>query len=333
MTPPPFSAIARAIERHNSFYITTHIGPDGDAVGPALALKIALEERGKRAVYVSRDGVPTSSRFLARSDEVLLSTPSAEIFDCAFVLDCDGTPKRVASSYEPIQNARERILIDHHRTSQPIFEINWIDPAMPATALMIYELLVALQMPISREMANGLMTGLSCDTGHFRFSNVTPATLHAAAHLLELGANPSQVAFKLFDERSLNSTRLLGMALGKMQSEASGELVYTALSQTDFFALGTGDESSENVVNFLRNIKGARMAILMRERRDENGVHARISVRSEEALRADLFCQQFEGGGHAAAAGCRINGNFEAAVEKITNNARAWVGERHPPVE
>ena len=78
MTPPPFSAIARAIERHNSFYITTHIGPDGDAVGPALALKIALEERGKRAVYVSRDGVQTLSRFLARSDEVLLSTPSAD---------------------------------------------------------------------------------------------------------------------------------------------------------------------------------------------------------------------------------------------------------------
>ena len=139
------------------------------------------------------------------------------------MLDCDGTPKRVASSYEPIQNARERILIDHHRTSQPIFEIDSIDPAMPATALIIYELSVALQMPFSREMANGLMTGFSCDTGHFRFlSGARDFTRRRP--FARTGGNRSQVAFKLFDERSLNSTRLLGMALGKMQSEASGEL-------------------------------------------------------------------------------------------------------------
>ena len=331
MIEPPFSAIAAAIERHQSFYITTHIGPDGDAVGPALALKIALEARGKRAIYVSRDGVPVSSRFLPRHEEVVLAAPVNESWDCAFVLDCDGTPGRIASPYEPIARAKERVLIDHHRTSAPIFEVNWLDPTMPATALMIYELLIALEMPISSDMATGLLTGLSCDTGHFRFSNVTPATLHAAAHLVELGADSALVAFKLFDERSLNSTRLLGMALGKMQSEASGELIYASLAQRDFFAIGTGDESSENVVNFLRNIKGARMAILLRERRDDNGVHARISVRSDPALRADLFCQEFDGGGHAAAAGCRINGNFEAAVDRVVGRARAWMGEQHAP--
>jgi phosphoesterase RecJ-like protein len=171
---PPFDAIRDALERHQDIYITTHVGPDADAIGPALALKGALEARGKRVVYVSRDGVPHSSRFIARSDEVLLSPPPDFRPELAFVLDCDGTASRVASPMEPIEQARERILIDHHRSSTPIFDINWIDPNQPATAMMIYELLLELDLPIDEEMAEGLLAGLSCDTGHFRFSNTSP---------------------------------------------------------------------------------------------------------------------------------------------------------------
>jgi len=329
---PPFELIREAIARHKSFYITTHVGPDGDAIGPALALKIALEAAGKSAVYVSRDGVPTSSRFLPRSDEVELDVAIGERFDCAFVLDCDGTAGRVASRYDPIETATQRILIDHHRTSLPLFEVNWIDPQMPATAQMIYELFVALDIPINSDMAMGLLTGLSCDTGHFRFPNTSPACLRAAAHLVELGADLSIVAFKQFDERSFGSNKLLGVAMQKSQSEHDGELIYTAISNRDFQSQGTGDESSENVVNLLRNVRGARMAICLRERRDETGPHARVSVRSEESLRADLFCNEFGGGGHAAAAGCRQSGEFSAIVTKVIRRANQWLDESHPPV-
>ena len=198
-----------------------------------------------------------------------LDVPIGQKFDCAFVLDCDGTAPRVASRMEPIEQARERILIDHHRTSTPIFNINWLDPTKPATAQMIYELLVALPLPITPEMATGLLTGLSCDTGHFRFPNTTPDCLRAAAHLIELGADNALVAFKQFDERSFSSNKLLGVAMQKSQSDHDGELIYTAIASRDFQSQGAGDESSENIVNFLRNVRGARMAICLRERRDE----------------------------------------------------------------
>ncbi len=330
---PPFDAIRAAIARYQTFYITTHVGPDGDAVGPAIALQMALYNAGKRAVYVSRDGVPHSSRFLRGSDRVELDVPIGQPFECAFVLDCDGTPSRVASRMEPIEDARQRILIDHHRSSLPTFDINWIDPTKPATAQMIYELLVALEFPITSDMATGLLTGLSCDTGHFRFPNTTPDCLRAAAHLIELGADNALVAFKQFDERSFSSNKLLGVAMQKSQSEHDGELIYTAIASRDFQSIATGDESTENIVNFLRNVRGARMAICLRERRDDNGPHARISVRSEEALRADLFCAEFGGGGHAAAAGCRQSGDFDKIVEKIIKRANSWIDEKHPPVE
>ena len=330
---PPFEAIRAAIERNQTFYITTHVGPDGDAVGPALALKTALENLGKTATYVSRDGVPQSSQFLACADQVMLAPPAGVRYDCAFILDCDGTSLRVASPYEPIESAKERVIIDHHRTSKPIFETNWIDPSQAATAMMIYALLRELNLPIDAGMAQGLLTGISCDTGHFRFDNTSPAVLEAASYLVERGADASQIAFRLFDERSFVSTQLLGIALSKMQSASAGQLVWTALSMNDFLSVGTGDESVENVVNFLRNCKGARLAMIFRERRDDNGtLAARVSVRSAPELRADLFAAQWGGGGHAVAAGFRIKGNFENAVEEVLVRAQEWLEEEHEPV-
>lgn len=329
---PPFAAIRAAIDRSQTFYITTHVGPDGDAIGPALALKTALENLGKTVTYVSRDGVPQSSQFVPRADQVEIAAPAGTRYDCAFVLDCDGTPARVASAYEPISGARERVMIDHHRTSKPIFETNWIDPSQAATAMMVYQLLREFDWPLDAGMAQGLLVGLSCDTGHFRFDNTSSEVLAAAAYLVERGADAAQIAFRLFDERSFISTQLLGIALSKMQSANAGQLVWTDLTYNDFLSVGATDESVENVVNFLRYCKGARFAIIFRERRDETGVLASISVRSVPELRADLFANEFGGGGHAVAAGFRIKGNFERNVEEVLERAQEWLEEEHEPV-
>ncbi len=119
-----------------------------------------------------------------------------------------------------------------------------------------------------------------------------------------------------------------------MQSDCNGELMWSALTVGDFQQAHVGDEGSENVVNLLRNVRGARMAIVLRERSDETGPVARISVRADPELRADLFCAQFGGGGHAAAAGCRIRYRpYEDAVKLVVANARAWLSEEHPPAE
>ena len=108
--------------------------------------------------------------------------------------------------------------------------------------------------------------------------------------------------------------------------------MWTDLTYQDFLSVGATDESVENVVNFLRFCKGARFAIIFRERRDENGVTASMSVRSVPGLRADLFAGEFGGGGHAVAAGFRIKGNFERSVEEVLERAQEWLDEEHEPV-
>ncbi len=325
---PPFSEIIDAINNHETFMVVGHVGPDGDAIGTGLALRLALESMGKRAVTISTDGVPTTCRFLPHQETVVRELPAGFKPQCVFVIDCDGTAERVAAPHHLIDTATFRVLIDHHRGTRPIFEVNWIDNSQPATAQMVYQLLTKLPIEITPDMAQCLMCGLSTDTGHFRFTNTTPDTFRAAAHLVECGADPALVAFKLFDERSEESTRLMGIALSKMQSACDGQLMWTALTSKDFESAGDGDEATENVVNFLRNVRGARMAIIMRERGDDSGMVTRISVRSESDLRSDLFCAKFGGGGHAAAAGCRIRGDaFETSVRKVVEAACEWINE------
>jgi phosphoesterase RecJ-like protein len=147
------------------------------------------------------------------------------------------------------------------------------------------------------------------------------------ATMIEHGADNARIAFKLFEERSLDATRLAGLALSNMRSENGGNLMWTALSRDDLMDLGIGESGSEGVVNMLRNIRGARMAIVMRERQEEDGnLITSVSVRADAALRADLFCAKFGGGGHAAASGCRLDdASFDDSVHQVVEAAKEWV--------
>jgi len=331
MSQPPLDEIAAAIAAHQSFVIVSHVGPDGDAIGTGLALRLALNSLGKEARFVGTDGVPVSCRFLPQWQTVVTKpNEKKHAAPCVVIVDCDGTPNRVAAPYSLIERASYKVLIDHHQTSNPIFDTNWIDSSQPATSLMVFKLLKHLGVTLTPDMAQCLLCGMSTDTGHFRFTNTTPETLRAAGELIEAGADSALVAFKLFEERGISATKLLGIALDKMQIECEGTLAWTDLTVEDFSASGTGDEGSENVVNFLRNVRGVKFALIMRERTDETGPVTRVSVRSEPELRADLFSAQFGGGGHIVAAGFRIRHRpFAESVPLIVEAARVWLEREH----
>jgi phosphoesterase RecJ-like protein len=131
------------------------------------------------------DAVPPSCRFLPGWKQISGNPPTQP--QCTFILDCDGTPARVAAPYHLIENTRYRVLIDHHRTSQPTFDVNWIDPSQSATALMIYQLLQKLPVETQRRHRAVPVVRPLHDTGNFRFPNTTPACLHAAGDLGSTG--------------------------------------------------------------------------------------------------------------------------------------------------
>lgn len=308
------------------FVIASHVSPEGDAIGSALALAMGLRKLGKRVEVVCHDGLPKRYAFLPESDKVRRE-PSFEP-DSLVLVDCADLERAdIPDSLK--QNAKSIVVIDHHpyenakRRSAQKGEANdwvvWVEPRAAATGEMIVALLNALKVPMTKEIATCLYVALISDTGVFHFSNTTPKTLRLAASLLEYGVDPQELAYRVMEVRSFAATQLLGRMLSKAKFEPALGLCWSVLTLKDFAQTGTTDEDTENFVNFLRAVDGTRVAVLFREIEPK---HIKVSFRSREGVDVSAIARQFGGGGHPAAAGCRVHQSLRSAVEAVLGAVR-----------
>ncbi len=308
------------------FVIASHASPEGDAIGSALALAMGLRKLGKRVEVVCHDGLPKRYAFLPESDKVRRE-PSFEP-DSLVLVDCADLERAdIPDSLK--QNAKSIVVIDHHpyksakRRSAQKGEANdwvvWVEPRAAATGEMIVALLNALKVPMTKEIATCLYVALISDTGVFHFSNTTPKILRLAASLLEYGVDPQELAYRVMEVRSFAATQLLGRMLSKAKFEPALGLCWSVLTLKDFAQTGTTDEDTENFVNFLRAVDGTRVAVLFREIEPK---HIKVSFRSREGVDVSAIARQFGGGGHPAAAGCRVHQSLRSAVEAVLGAVR-----------
>jgi phosphoesterase RecJ-like protein len=308
------------------FVIASHVSPEGDAIGSALALAMGLRKLGKRVEVVCHDGLPKRYAFLPESDKVRRE-PSFEP-DSLVLVDCADLERAdIPDSLK--QNAKSIVVIDHHpyknakRRSAQKGGANdwvvWVEPRAAATGEMIVALLNALKVPMTKEIATCLYVALISDTGVFHFSNTTPKTLRLAASLLEYGVDPQELAYRVMEVRSFAATQLLGRMLSKAKFEPALGLCWSVLTLKDFAQTGTTDEDTENFVNFLRAVDGTRVAVLFREIEPK---HIKVSFRSREGVDVSAIARQFGGGGHPAAAGCRVHQSLRSAVEAVLGAVR-----------
>lgn len=336
---PAVAQIVEAILQARRIAIMSHVGPDGDSIGTGLALHKTLLALGKEASFFYTDPAPPSCNFLPGVEGLLSEVPAGWVPDCLIVEDCAAVPERISAPAAVTDLLRQQpgpctILIDHHITSEPVCQWNWIDATQPATALMALRLIELLLSEPPASIAMCLYCGLATDTGNFRFANTTPQALYAAGRLVEDGADPALVSFKLFDERSPEAAALLGHALVHMEAACNGRLRWSALNRQDFEESGASQDSSDNIINFLRYVRGTDFALLFRERLQQASgeVQTRLSVRCVPELRGDLFCNLYGGGGHAAAAGATLTGApFDQLVQQVVQDACGWLNEKHPP--
>ncbi|MCS7191565.1 MAG: bifunctional oligoribonuclease/PAP phosphatase NrnA [Armatimonadetes bacterium] len=300
--------------------IASHVSPEGDAIGSALALTLGLEKLGKVVEVVCHNGVPKRYEFLPKAEKVKIE-PSFEpklliLVDCAELNRAD-LPKEFR------QNANlPMLVIDHHpkkhgRKSEN--QIEWVNPNAAATAEMIYELLKALKIPMTVEIATCLYAGIISDTGVFHFRNTKPRTLRLAALLLGYGVDPQDLAYRVWEVRSFEATKLLARMLKRAKFEPEIGLSWSVLTEKDFAQTATTDEDTENFVNFLRAVDGAKVAVLFREVKRN---FVKVSLRSKEDVDVAAIARQFGGGGHQAAAGCKLNLALHAVVKQVLSEVR-----------
>jgi phosphoesterase RecJ-like protein len=312
------SDVIEFLNNHESFFIASHINPDGDTLGSALALAFALERLGKKSTVYDLDGVPETYAFLPGAERVISGDLPKNI---------GATPLMLIDCNAPVRAGLEGIafthacVIDHHVTETDFGSVRWIDTTSPATGLMIYDLIKALNINITASIAVNIYTAIVIDTGTFRFPNTNPQSLRAAAELVEHGAKPGDIAQQLYQSWSQERFSLLIHSLSSV--ELHGAVAFTVLSSETFRQTGTSPSDTENFVNFPLTISDVKVSALMREV-DQNDW--RVSLRSKGTVDVSGAASKFGGGGHVNAAGCTMHGPLEEVKLSLLSALKELTG-------
>lgn len=302
-----------AIGDARDIVLACHINPDGDTIGSMIALALALEQHGKATTLLSADGVPAILQFLPGAERVQRSTERRD-FDLAIVLDAGDLARVGGAVAETVAAAPHLMDIDHHVTAGVFGDIRLLDDTAAATGEIVYDLIGALGAEMTLPIAECLLCALLTDTGSFRYPNVTPRTMEIAAHLIRIGAVPNTIAEQVFENKPFAAQKLLGRALDSLQRSADGRIVWTHVTQADFQAFDATDEDTEGIVNAVRSVRGADVALFLREMPSGR---LRVSLRARDPFDVSRVAQAFGGGGHRLASGCTLDGPIAAAEARL----------------
>ncbi|MFC6646999.1 bifunctional oligoribonuclease/PAP phosphatase NrnA [Granulicella cerasi] len=297
------------IGKRQSFLITSHARPDGDAIGSSLALMHLLDGMGKDVAVCFADPVPDIYAAIPGVERIRHDLP-AENVECAILMECDCIAR---SGYTALP-ADCTINIDHHLSGREYATYNWIDSEAPAVGAMVFDMAQVSGQPITPAMATCVYTALVTDTGSFLYSTTTADTFAIAAKLLYAGADSYAVTQAVFFSTPRSKMRLLARALTRM--EIRGEVAWSWVTEQDLVELEATVEDCEGIVNYLIGMAGICAAAFLREQ--PGGQEFRISLRSRRAVDVSRVAQEFAGGGHRNASGGSIDGPLDVAIERLT---------------
>lgn len=315
VVPPPTLLGVLARPRGQALLLG-HVHPDGDVLGTLLGLGLALEGAGWTVTFAGPHPIPEVLRFLPGATRWEVWSAAPRTFDVIALTDCPDQA-RTEGLLEQARAAGAHVLnIDHHPDNRRYGTVNWIDPSAAATGEMIHDLLGALGLPVTPEIALALFTAIHTDTGSFRYSNTTARTFRIAAELTAAGAQPALVADRLYQQRPPGTLRQLGQVLEGLTVSDGGQVAWLTVPR------GLVSESfmaAEDVVTYPRSLLGVRVALLFRE--EAPGV-VKVSLRGKGEVPVNRIAARFGGGGHENAAGCSVAGTLDEAIAAVLGAVR-----------
>jgi phosphoesterase RecJ-like protein len=313
---PDLALIVDAVRSRKRFVLSSHSRPDGDSIGSQLAMLYALREMGKEATAVNAD--PASPPLMAFPGvrDIRIAASVEGDFDAAIIMEC-GDLKRTGVS------GLERyfvINIDHHPGNTGYGQINWFDAGAAACAEMVYDVVRALGVPLTREIATHVYLAILTDTGSFHYSSISPRTFDICRECLEAGVDPVMVARNVYDSNNMGRLKLFGAVLGAMQIDQTGRIAIVYVDHEMARTAGGTYEDTEGLVNLPLTVKEIEAVVFFKQ---EKGDEYRVSLRSKGDVDINAIAKEYGGGGHKNASGCTISGPIEelqkTIVEKIEN--------------
>lgn len=295
-----FESIKDIIDSSKKIAITYHVSPDGDALGSALALLQGIRNYGKEAYVISKDTVGDNLGFLPYSGEITgeIIKPK-EKTDCVIVVDC-GNYERISADLERFNGAI--INIDHHLSNDKYGEVNFVNSKAAATAEIIYELLLSLNIEINNDIGICIYTALMTDTGSYRYSNTTKVTHYIAGDLIENGLSHEEIHKKVFDNKSYEKLKLVGLVLDDMELICNSKIVLMRVTKDMLEKSKVDVKDSSDIISMGNQIKGIEGSVLLKE----SDIGIKVSLRSKNDLDVRKVAESLGGGGHIKASGALI---------------------------
>ena len=313
----PAENLPRAVEALRTakrVLITMHRGPDGDALGSALALACALRELGREVTVYNPDELPYNFRFLCGAGEVARSLPAGAAFDVTIVTDA-GAFDRLGPEVPPPGRRGVLLNLDHHITTEPFGDVNYVDPHAASVGILAYKIIRGLGHTVSRDAAECIYASILADTGCFRYSSTDPECLRVAAELIEAGVEPWEMTVRVYEQQPLARMKLLAEVLSTLEVEK--KLATITITNAMVAKTGSVTDLTDGFINYARSVDGVEVAASFRE--PANGGPWRVSFRSRGRVNVAAIAQKFGGGGHHNAAGCSIDGDQAAVRARIAD--------------
>jgi phosphoesterase RecJ-like protein len=320
-------AVVAELRDGERFLLTTHEGPDGDALGSLLALHRLLTQLGKDSVMflaAKEFPLPVEYRFLPL--EEVFHEPPVDVVDRTLVfLDC-GNIDRMPVDFLRRRDGRPVLNLDHHHDNTRFGTINLVDTEVSCTAELVYGLAPRLGAEITPDIAAALYVGLVTDTGRFMYQNTGASAHRMAADLIESGVDVHEIYRRLYERVPIEKLHLTARALERIQRLEGGALAITYISADDYAAAGAEEVLTEGIIDYVRSLEGTRLAAVVRDRADGGSSARKVSLRSATGdIDVSEIARRHGGGGHARAAGFSTDLSYEELVEALRGELAAHV--------
>jgi phosphoesterase RecJ-like protein len=319
-----WNELDRLIDTSHHVLLTTHVRPDGDALGSELGLAELLIARGKSVEILNSSPTPARYRFL---------DPDNALFHCIdpadpkpkgqpdlFIVVDTGTWSQLAGLAPYVKTIDyPKVVIDHHVSQDDLGALRLVDTNAAASGMLIAEAYHSLGATISSRTAQALFVAIAMDTGWMRHPNTTPKVLQTQAELMERGAKPHEIYRLLFEQNRVERLRMLGLLFERIERFEEDRLVTSYLAWNDIIDLGAHPMETEDFINELMTLAGVDVAIIFIGQIDGG---TKVSFRSRSAFDCSAFAEQFGGGGHRAAAGASLKDPVDDARRRVLPMAR-----------
>jgi phosphoesterase RecJ-like protein len=321
-----WTPLSRLIEQHDRFLVTSHVRPDGDAIGSSIGMWGILRHFGKDVRIINVSQVPPRYDFLDPDGSMIghygTTVLPADLADRQALIIVDlsswGQLGDLAGFVKEFSGPK--LIVDHHVSQDDLGAIVLKDTAAEACGTLILDAARALDVPVSPQMATALLTAIAMDTGWFRHPSTSPATLRDAAELVEAGAAIDDIYRLLFERNTLGRLKMMGETLASLQTDLDGRIAYAAVTREDFDRTGAIPPDTEDLVDFTVSLRGVEVGLLFIEQK-RGGI--KFSIRSRAGFDCQKLAAQFGGGGHKAASGATLPDPLSTELPRVLEAVRA----------